>query len=141
MSKGPIFEPSEEARWSWDNDKPGPLHHHPAGLTWVISMDPDPITARSIADDAVTLVSGERSETHGDVVKNHTAIADMWNGYLKARVGIKEAELDAEDVANMMECLKIARRLNGSFNKDDYVDGAGYAAVAGEIRSRLSDKP
>ena len=30
----------------------------------------------------------------------------------------------------MMELLKIARRKLGRFNKDDYIDGAGYAAVA-----------
>jgi hypothetical protein len=32
-----------------------------------------------------------------------------------------------------MELLKVGRRLCGSFNPDDYIDGAGYAAVAGEI--------
>ena len=32
----------------------------------------------------------------------------------------------------MMELLKIARRKLGVFNPDDYVDGAGYAAVAFE---------
>jgi hypothetical protein len=35
----------------------------------------------------------------------------------------------------MMECLKIARRYTGDFNPDDYVDGAGYSAVAGEVRA------
>jgi hypothetical protein len=32
----------------------------------------------------------------------------------------------------MMELLKIARRKLGVLNPDDYVDGAGYAAVAFE---------
>ncbi len=43
--------------------------------------------------------------------------------------------LDAHDVANLMEGMKIARRYSGSFNVDDYIDGAGYAAVAGEIKT------
>jgi hypothetical protein len=34
-----------------------------------------------------------------------------------------------------MEALKIARRYSGP-NVDDYIDAAGYAAVAGEIRFR-----
>jgi hypothetical protein len=33
----------------------------------------------------------------------------------------------------MMEGMKIARRYHGAFNIDDYVDSAGYAAVAGQI--------
>jgi hypothetical protein len=36
----------------------------------------------------------------------------------------------------MMEGMKIARRYSGSHNVDDYVDGAGYAACAGEIAER-----
>jgi hypothetical protein len=34
----------------------------------------------------------------------------------------------------MMELLKVARRKLGSFNKDDYVDGAGYSAVSFECK-------
>ena len=33
-----------------------------------------------------------------------------------------------------MEGLKIARRYSGGFNADDYLDGAGYAACAYEVR-------
>ena len=36
----------------------------------------------------------------------------------------------------MMELLKIARRLTGTFNLDDYVDSVGYAAIAGELAAR-----
>jgi hypothetical protein len=35
----------------------------------------------------------------------------------------------------MMEALKIARRYSGAFNPDDYLDGAGYAGVAYEIKA------
>jgi hypothetical protein len=43
-----------------------------------------------------------------------------------------EGALSAEDVANMMELMKIARRKLGTLKKDNYIDGAGYAAVAFE---------
>lgn len=93
--------------------------------------------AAEIARKAAELVCGDREQQHGDKVINHQAIAAVWNGYLLARiVSGKQFELSAGDVAAMMELLKIARRLNGTFNADDYVDGAGYAAVAGEIASR-----
>ncbi|MCR4341662.1 MAG: DUF6378 domain-containing protein [Gemmatimonadaceae bacterium] len=45
------------------------------------------------------------------------------------------------DVANMMEAMKIARRKSGSHNIDDYIDGAGYAACAGEIAERAQATP
>jgi hypothetical protein len=104
-----------------------------------LAAKPTPKTASEICVEAAKLVNGDRSSTHGDSVQNHKAIADVWNGYLMARARITEVELDAHDVANMMELLKVARRLTGAFNPDDYIDGAGYAAVAGEIRSRQYD--
>ena len=95
--------------------------------------------ASELAAKAAELVGGDRASQHGDKVQNHQCIADVWNGYLKARrTAGKPDELTAEDVANLMECLKIARRQTGGFNPDDYVDGAGYAACAGEIRARSS---
>ena len=93
--------------------------------------------AHEIATKAASLVGGDRETTHGNKLKNHAAIAAMWNGYLTARGKLSQIPLDALDVANMMETLKIARRCNGAHNDDDYVDGAGYASVAGEIAAEM----
>lgn len=93
--------------------------------------------AGDIARRAGELVAGDREEQHGDKLANHQAIAAIWNGYLLARVvSGQPSNLNAADVASLMELLKIARRLNGAFNVDDFIDAAGYAAVAGEIVSR-----
>lgn len=89
--------------------------------------------AGEIASRAAQLVAGDRNVAHGDVVKTHAAIAEMWNAVLLAAGKAPDTPLDAHDVANMMEGLKIARRYQGAFNVDDYIDGAGYAAVAGQI--------
>ncbi len=86
--------------------------------------------ASEITKAAMDLVGGDRARTHGDKTENHQVIANFWQVWLSSR---SAGPLDAHDAANMMELLKIARRLRGSFNIDDYVDGAGYAAVAGEI--------
>lgn len=91
------------------------------------------MNAREIAEKAAQLVSVDREATHGDKVKNHENIARIWNGYLFDRLS---APLSALDAANMMELLKIARRKLGAHNLDDYIDGAGYAAVAGEIAEK-----
>ena len=83
--------------------------------------------AKEILETALSLVGGARAEAHGSMLENHENIARLWNAYL-----YNKGELAASDVASMMELLKIARRKLGSLNRDDYVDGAGYAAVAYE---------
>lgn len=91
--------------------------------------------ASEIASRAADLVSGDRERQHGDKTENHEKIAAVWNGILTAAGKPPLAPLDAHDVATLMEGMKIARRYTGSFNPDDYIDGAGYASVAGEIRA------
>ena len=49
----------------------------------------------------------------------------------------KEIFIRPDMVADMMELFKIARRQNGTFNNDDYVDAAGYAVISAEIRDRV----
>lgn len=94
------------------------------------------MTAAEVLTEVATLVSGDRAAKHGDKRINHACIASVWNGILNARLlAGNHSELNGHDVANLMEGLKIARRYTGSFNPDDYVDGAGYAAVAAECAS------
>lgn len=92
-------------------------------------------TAGAICITAAQLVSGDRQVAHGDKSVNFQNIADIWNAILRAKVRRDGhlVVLDALDVANMLEALKIARRYSGSHNLDDYVDAAGYAGCAGEI--------
>lgn len=92
-----------------------------------------PDTAQSVCTEAAALVGGDRNQTHGqDIKQSLEGIASIWSGVLKARqiAGRDPLSLDAHDVANMMEALKIGRRYSGKFNPDDYVDGAGYAGLA-----------
>ena len=81
----------------------------------------------NILQEAIDLVGGDRAANYGNMFEILVNIAKLWNGYLH---NVKT--VTAEDVANLMELLKIARRKTGAFNDDDYIDGAGYAAVAYE---------
>lgn len=90
----------------------------------------DDWTAGGITAEAHTLVTGARAKTHGGKTLNHQNIADLWNAYLGNALMPK---LKAHDVAVMMCLLKIARMKLGETNRDNYVDLAGYAGVAGEI--------
>lgn len=94
--------------------------------------------AGDIAKKASRIIDGARETTHGPKLLNHEKIASVWNGILAAADKSPAHPLDAHDVANLMEGLKIARRYCGAFNVDDYIDGCGYAAVAGEIAADLS---
>ncbi len=99
------------------------------------------MNASDICKKADSLVGGDRAETHGDKLTNHENIAALWHAYL-VRSGYNGLiSITALDVANMMELLKIARRMAGAHNIDDYIDGAGYASVAGEIAERLQVTP
>ena len=94
------------------------------------------LRAHDIAAKAAELVGGDRAKTHGSKLENHSNIARLWTAYGR-NAGWLVGDLSALDVANLMECLKIARRQAGAHNPDDYIDGAGYASVAGEIAETL----
>jgi hypothetical protein len=94
--------------------------------------------AVQICQEAARLVGGDRENQHGDKLANFQNIADIWNAILAAkRRHSNDPLLSPLDVANMMEAMKIARRYSGAHNRDDYVDGAGYAGVAGHLAEAL----
>lgn len=105
---------------------------------WHTAEPAKEINSKTILEEAIRLVGGDRQRTHGDKLQNHENIARLWNAYLH-NANIKRGpvwQLNALDVALMMALLKIARTQLGSHNPDNYVDLAGYAAVAGEIAER-----
>ncbi len=75
-----------------------------------------------VLEDAIRAVY-ERPDAHGKPEDTFEKIAEMWNAY----VGFSEEFLDAEDVANMMILLKVARNSEGHYHEDNYIDIAGYA--------------
>jgi len=91
--------------------------------------------AARIALTASTLIAGDRAAKHGDKSRTHGCIAALWTVYLQSRRD-RSAPLSPSDVARMMVLLKLARSENGEHNTDDYVDMAGYAAIAGELDGR-----
>lgn len=98
-------------------------------------------TAVEAVTEAARLVGGDRGRTHGNKHDNFTKIGRIWNAYLR-NSNPAHVALSPDQVADMMELMKVARRQSGEFNPDDYVDGAGYAGVAFEVRveeHRLKD--
>jgi len=85
-----------------------------------------------ILKKATDLISTTRESSHGDCFKNHSQIADLWSVFLDDKLKPMK-EITPGDVAIMMCLLKISRSTMGDFNIDDFVDGAAYMAIAGEM--------
>lgn len=83
--------------------------------------------AEEILQTAAGLIAGDRNEAHGDRHVCFDRIAAYWSLHLGR-------QLSREDVAVMMALLKIARSQSGQKVVDHYIDGAGYLALAGELR-------
>jgi hypothetical protein len=58
----------------------------------------------------------------------------LWRTYISH---VEERPYDSSilphDVANMMILVKIARSMYGDYHEDNFVDAAGYAALAGML--------
>ena len=79
--------------------------------------------------EAAALISGDREQQYGPPAKNFETIAQLWSAVL----GV---EVTSHQVGLCMNQLKIARIINGEEgNRENYVDGAGYLALAWEVRS------
>jgi hypothetical protein len=89
------------------------------------------MNAPEIANKAAELVGGDRAESHGDMHAHFAHVASLWSAYLKL-----DRPLSAVDVPHMMALLKIARTKSGSINVDDWIDGSGYLACAGEVATK-----
>ena len=80
--------------------------------------------------EAASLISGDREKQYGPPAKNFETIAMLWSAVL----GI---DITAHQVGLCMNQLKIARIINGEEgNRENYVDGLGYLALAWEVRDR-----
>lgn len=89
----------------------------------------------SILCSAMSCVCGSREETYGGPKDNFERIAKMWEAYMSGTCIELGADIciSPQDVAIMMALVKIARIANGEFCVDNYIDLAGYGALAGEI--------
>jgi Domain of unknown function (DUF6378) len=94
--------------------------------------------ATDILSEASKQVGGDR-DIHGDVDNSYSMIAQLWEIYLRhsnfRRHGIAAAghlHIDAIDVLEMMSLLKKGRFVYATEpNRDNFVDDAGYTALAG----------
>lgn len=100
-----------------------------------------------VLTEAHKIINGARQQSYGNPEDTHGVIAELWNGYLRAKgvtLGCIEgqpmylSQLDPKDVALMMVLFKIGRELNGAGCKDNMVDAAGYIALAADMNEQAN---
>lgn len=88
--------------------------------------------ASEIAAKATDLVGGDRRQAYGNPDQGMTRVAILWNGWLHATGAAGPRPLTGSDVARLMVLMKLARSVTGPLRMDNFIDMAGWAAVAGE---------
>lgn len=78
-----------------------------------------------ILEEASKLTQTDRQRDYGTPRVNHDRIANLWSAYL-------ERPITAEQVAICLALVKISRTMQ-SKKIDNYIDGAAYFAIAGEL--------
>lgn len=94
--------------------------------------------AAQMLREAAGLIDGHRNNEHGNRHLNFDNIASTWTGYLKPILA-PGAALTSEHVGWMLAMMKACRAQNGLYNRDDYVDGAAYIALAGDVAAYNKD--
>lgn len=79
-----------------------------------------------ILQQAMQVITKDRQDQYGNPENNLSLIAALWSDY----IGYK---FRPDEVAIMMVLLKIARGKTGKNHVDNYVDMAGYTALAAEV--------
>lgn len=87
------------------------------------------VTIDEVLMEAKAIVGGARREEYGAPEETHADIAKYWSALFGWNI-------TPHQVALAMVLLKIVRASNSqTFHKDSYVDIAGYAGIAGMIKS------
>jgi len=74
------------------------------------------------------LITGDREKTHGSPAKNFDYAARLWSVIL-------QRPIEPFQVALCLDALKTARIVSNPHHEDNWVDKAGYTALAWELVS------
>lgn len=93
-----------------------------------IKADPLAIS-ESVLLDAGNAIR-ERNKEHGHTERSFKMIGELWSIYIThAYTSRDDLMLKPHDIAQMMSLVKIARAVYG-YSLDNFIDGAGYTALA-----------
>lgn len=102
------------------------------GIARKVHGDPKMSCRETVLEEAKRCICQDRQNQYGAPEDSFLTIAAFWETYLAAKYE-RPIELTRDDVALMMVLLKIARTMSHTLYVDNYVDMAGYAALAAEL--------
>lgn len=94
--------------------------------------DPKMSCRETVLEEAKRCICQDRQNQYGAPEDSFFTIAQFWSTYLVGEGKLNHI-LSKEDVALMMVLLKVARTNGHKHHVDNYVDMAGYAALAAEL--------
>lgn len=91
---------------------------------------------KMILEESEKCICSKREADYGTPHDNFKIISNLWTVYLQKVAGL-DTNITSQDVAIMMALLKIGRISSGVVKEDNYIDAAGYIALAGEIATSV----
>ena len=88
----------------------------------------------TILQEALDLITTDRNVTYGDPAIQMNCAAQMSTIYLANTLGKNGGNITAHDLCVIVALMKISRIACGAYKRDNYVDAAGYLAIAGELK-------
>ena len=108
------------------------LESHDKNREDINDMNEKP-SPKSIIEEALEIIEGDREQTYGSPDVNLKRIAFFWQTNLANKTRLNDIEITAEDVCWMMVLMKLSRQLHKS-KRDNMVDAIGYIALIDKIR-------
>ena len=105
------------------------------------NIKPDELSvSESVLLDAGQAIR-DRSSEHGHTERSFRMIGDLWSAYIAHAFTIRgTTKLEPYDVAQMMALVKTARAVYG-YSRDNFVDSAGYTALAAMLQPAPTHNP
>lgn len=87
---------------------------------------------RTLAAEAVDLVTAQRQGDYGDPAPMHAAIGAAWTGILHGH--LDGHTITASEAALMLAALKLVRLSVGGWKRDSAADALAYVLIADHCR-------
>lgn len=97
------------------------------------SNENEKLAREKILAKTLSAINGDRDLQYGTPEQSFNVIAGLWSVFL-------DMNITPEQTATMMALFKIARIKTGANKEDNFVDGCGYIAIAGELAEKAKLK-
>lgn len=95
------------------------------------ALNTDRAQLMSLAEEASSIVNGDRRTDYGKPERNFERIAHLWTGLARAKGWA--VTFEASDISPFLRQLKEARIIENPTHRDSFVDLIGYTLTGAEV--------